>query len=277
MGAEMKDILKKMKIVKEWVGLGAVVGLMSIIWLAAYILLSQAKEHTVISHAKERMSDYDLPALLFSAAALAFFAISFFMVILSFIGWKEIQNKIKALAKSALRDESNELVAGIRTSVGSLFGAIAIKKSDTEINVVNPEYLAYAIDICKSALTLMESLKEKSPNLYIAINNYLFFVALGGKAADGPMAKKYALELREMPEAIGDTDIQNTYARVVATYSEYFDSPMKAILHAKKMLDSILASETVTELDKKNARRHVAALDRALRFSELEAVRVRKT
>jgi hypothetical protein len=267
----VKDIGKIIRTVKEWVAGSIVLGLMLIIWIEAYIIISQTKVYTIIPRVKDSLGDYDLPALLFGAASLAFFAISFFMVILSFIGWGEIKHKIEELAKSALRDESNELVAGIRTSVGSLFGAIAIKKSDTEISIDNPEYLAYAINICQSAVTLMESLKEKSPNLYIAINNYLFFVALGGKASDGPMAKKYALELIEMPEAIGDTDVQNTYARVVATYSEYFDSPMKAILHAKKMLDSILASETVTELDKKNAQRHVAALDRALKL------RVRKT
>jgi hypothetical protein len=259
-GPEMKDIRKIIKAVKDWVVGSIVFGLMLIIWIEAYIIISQTKVYTIIPRVKDSLGDYDLPALLFGAASLAFFAISFFMVILSFIGWGEIKNHIAEEAKSAFSVESKEFLGGIRLTFGALFFELATKKSKFEIEVIDQEYLENAIIGSESALTQLAN----SPNLWAAMNNYAFVIALSGDPAYGPIAKKLALELRKMPEAISKPSVRSTYARVVATYSEYFDSPKETIMEAKRMIEADLTSQHVTDLEKNKARRHVAALDRAL-------------
>ena len=231
------------------------IGLLTLIFFGAYSVTLQARG---------RDEPYDLPAMLFAAAAFALVLFSIFFVVLTLVGWKDLKEKMSNDARALVRHEyelaAKESLGKLRINVGWIFGTFAQKNSDAEIVIDKPEYLLHAIEASNSALTLLVD----SPEQWKAMNNLAFYSALGEDAAYGFIARDLALELRRMPEAMSQPEVRSTYARVVATYHRYFDAPREAILDAQNMINCVLTGEIATELEKRNARRHLEALGRAL-------------
>lgn len=214
---------------------------------------------------------YNTPQFLLAATSVSLLFWSIVVAVLAFIGWRRIEEEIETQAKAAIDDEAervrrefSEVRGDIRGNVyltaGVIYGRLSIRKGETELDVVEPDYLRLSINQLDRALELFKD----EDSIQRAKNNLAFSYALGGSAEHGPAAKRYALELREDPVSGTDPAYLNTYARVVSVYYDQFDDPRKTVKQAGAALEAMLDNPDVTTSEKANARRHLSALNRAL-------------
>lgn len=214
---------------------------------------------------------YTTPQLLLTATSVTLLFWSVIVAALAFIGWGRIKDAIdeharKAVEKQAqgIEDDFAEVRDGIRGYMhlvsGVLYGRISTVKRDDELLVEDEEYLAQAIVHLERA---MERLRGRDDEI-IAKNSLAFAYALADSPEYARTAKQFALDLRKDPSYSSNPAYINTYARVVASYHGYFDNSSDALREARDTLEAMLDNPSVSESEKRNARRHLTVLNRAL-------------
>lgn len=244
---------------------------------------------------------YSTPQFLLASASVALLFWSVIIAVLIFIGWQRIRGIIAEQARERVDEEAekverkfeeelekvetrfekgaeavqrqfDEVRGDIRGNVhltaGVIYGRLAIQKTENTVEIV-PErrsYLPLAIGELRQALEKFEDPKS----ILKTKNNLAFAYALDGSAEYGPLARSFALELREDSVHGADPTFLNTYARVVAAYYRYFDAPREALTDARDALGAMIDNPNVSDGEKQNARRHLTALDRASEKLESE-------
>jgi succinate dehydrogenase hydrophobic anchor subunit len=207
--------------------------------------------------------NYDLPALLFGAAALSLFILSILIALAAVLGWNGLQVRMDEKIKKEGDLIRHEIQGTLKASTGIFFGVASFEYAGDEIKILRQDFLDMAIAQCDSSLEL---LVKDSAIRWKVMNNLAFLLAIDNKLANGRRAQELAQELRaKLPR---DPNTVNTCAKVVATFHRFFPSPRVAILEAREILEELLGSRKISESEKENARRHLVALDRALKEVE---------
>ena len=230
-----------------------------IVAISVVVLALAAVYNVAISITPET---YD-PGVLLTAAALSLFSLAFLVSILALFGWRELNSRIKATVQAQLKDAHEEYRGWVRLTTGLFYGRICRTIDKGSIKIERMDLLELAITNTQNALVILKD----TPKKWTAINNLTFYLALQAAPRNGPTAKNMAEKLLEKHSLANEPEFLNTYAKVVATYSTYFEKPQNTLRQARDMLQEIITTD-IKKSDKDNALLHLRALDKALSTKE---------
>lgn len=203
---------------------------------------------------------YDLAIVLLSGASLALFSLSFLVAALTLVGWRQLQDHIADSIEAELEEVNTRHRGMLRLMIGFFLGRGARKETEDGIEVPEErrEMLRSAINHTNKAVELLSGDEKQS----LAVNNLAFYYALYG----GEIYARKAPELAEKVLAAYyeeyETKYLTTYGRLVGAFPDKFDR--ETVEEAHRMLGELLEDESVSKLEKDNARRHLPGLRRAL-------------
>lgn len=231
-----------------WTTLGAVV----VSFALGFFVAFKAKRVSVAVDVP-----YDRIEALLAAASLTLFFATILISLLGIFGWHEIKNVVTREVERLVRKES---LGNIKLTTGLFYGRMCRIDSDDGFEVNHPDLLRSAIGSTRDALQLLRG----TPIEIKAKNNLAFYLALKTDPIYGREAVGLAEELHVYGSQTENLTMLNTYGAVVAAYSTYFPDPGKALREARDLLQAITERENVDPMEKKNARRHIIALNQAL-------------
>ena len=165
----------------------------------------------------------DFSDLLFGAASVALFMLSFLVAILGIFGWQNIQEIIKDRVQIAVRNETERMSSEIRARHLNGLGFMIGEQCHgwNALEPTNEEHLEHAIDLCRSAYNEIAKIQSADPILPLLIqNNFIFYSTLRRRTEDGDLLLEKARDLRRKCESLNRDDFLLTYCRVVTCYSE---------------------------------------------------------
>lgn len=196
----------------------------------------------------------DLASLLFGAASVAMFLLSFFIGVLAIFGWQSLREAIKERVDAAVTKElervSREIRARHLTGLGFMIGELSHELNSLE--PTNKERIEYSVELCRTAYDELAKLNGK--DLLLAQNNLVFYSSIRNKKSDAGFILDLARDLRRKSTPLGRTDFLLSYCRAVICYST--DSQEKEEVRA--ILEEFEKS-SIPDSQKKEARLYLAS------------------
>jgi len=228
------------------------------IFIAAVTLIAFGLGYVVAVYSRPALSidiRYDRVEALVAAAGLALFFATILISMAAIFGWNEIRNVITREVERLVRKES---VGNIKLTTGLFYGRMSRVDHPDHIEVKDKDLLRTAIKYSSDALEMLEG----TENEIRAKNNLAFYLALDHDPLNATNAVTLSRELLEYASRSKNLTVFNTYGAVVAAYPAYYTTD--EVMHARDLLQAIMDREGADPMEKENARRHVAVLNRAL-------------
>lgn len=183
-----------------------------LIWVASFRLTLNADLPSIETG--------DLLTLLFGAASVALFAISFIVALLAVVGWQGVNDLIRERTTAAIKEESDrayqELTGRLYSGLGLVFGRVA--RPTDQLRASRPDLLEVAIDFSRDAFNSLDRLDSDYKTA--ALNNLIFYLAVRNRQEDAQFALHGANELRESAVRHERRAYTLTYCRVALEFSE---------------------------------------------------------
>lgn len=172
----------------------------------------------------------DLIDLLFGAASISLFLVSFFVALLGIFGWQSIREFLRERVDAAVQVETKELSGRIdqleaqsggrlKAGLGAVFGMVAFDGPPYEREVVKQDLLDFAIANAQLGYDELLTIPE-SQYRWTALNNLLYFKSAKREDRDFVLANVEALRqyAAKAPLAQRQTYLL-TYCKAVLTFS----------------------------------------------------------
>jgi hypothetical protein len=220
-----------------------------LVWVASYRLTLDLEMPSV--------EVGDLMALLFGAASIALFVLSFFVGLLGILGWQTLKSTIAETTDAAISREvdrmSAELSGRLWAGMGYVLGRLARPEGAQVPN--RGDLLEDAITRSRKAVETLATLPRAKEHHVAAMNNLAFYLACKGEQGDAAAARQLALHLQSDYGRTGNVGYILTYCKVLLTFPASGDD--KKVL--RETLLGLVKSTSTSEDQKQEARLYLAS------------------
>ncbi len=205
----------------------------------------------------------DLSSLLFGAASVALFILSFFVAILAIFGWQSLQSTINDRVDQKVSGQIKEIYALIEHFQSELTGrqlsglGFMIGELSHDLRVLDPTdpyRLEHSIQLCRQGYDKLKDSGARSGLLLMALNNLVFYLCVRKGKKDREFVLTNARELRKAGEELDRPYLLLTYCRAILCYSSEPAERKEAETIAEE-----LANSPIPENQKNEARLYLAS------------------
>jgi len=233
------------------------IGFIALLFSASYYFLVRASQTPTSSEdtkpspaITQPVRVKDSEGILLAAASLALLVFTAFAAVVGIFGWKEVQEYIRtrvlAEVRGDLEEYKNQLRGRSASILGHIQGELSLEKPS--FKVLHPDLLEQAVDNCREGFRFLKESKG-GPRL-MALNNYLYYLAILGRRIPGDQFLRLAEELLAVGQEYKVSRLQLTYCRFVATYSS--DGNQKAI--AAMIVEDLILGKVIDKHEHEEAR-----------------------
>lgn len=200
----------------------------------------------------------DVTGLLFGAASVAMFVLSFLVAIVAIFGWQELRRtvveRVAEEARAGQEDIEHQINSRVHAGLALILGRTC--REERGLEVKRGDLVDAAIKHCRLSIAEFRKTKRMSEERFAVVrNNLAFYLAIRGAAADASYALQLADELGEWAANYEGHEGSLTLCLVALRYStegakredvrkvlrQIRDDPA-ASQHEKKEAEEILAS-----------------------------------
>jgi len=200
----------------------------------------------------------DVATLMFGAASVAMFVLSFLVAVAAIFGWQSlrraIDEKVATAVKEVRVDVQHEINARVHSGLALILGRIC--RTERSLDVQRKDLLEAAIIHSRRSIKYYQELKGVDEDRFNVVrNNLAFYLALRGQLADGQYALGLTKELQEWALAYENYDATLTICLTTLRFAETA-SQREA---ARRILRQIRDDPGASEHEKKEAEKILAS------------------
>lgn len=200
----------------------------------------------------------DIATLMFGAASVAMFVLSFLVAIAAIFGWqglrRAIDEKVAMAVKEVRVDVQQEIHARVYAGLALILGRIC--RTERSLSIERADLLDAAILNCRRSIKSFQELSALDEESYnIVRNNLAFYLALRGQPADSQYALGLGADLQEWALSYENHDATLTLCLATLRFSEDADQRTSAL----KTLEQIRDDPGASEHEKKEAEKILAS------------------
>lgn len=200
----------------------------------------------------------DVTALLFGAASVAMFVLSFLVAVAAIFGWQELRrtlvDRVAEEMRAAREEMDLEIEARVYAGLSLIVGRLC--RDERSLKVNRHDLIDAAILFCRRSVNAFKKMRNPEIERYAVVrNNLAFYLALRGSTADAGYALELVDELEEWAPAYEDRSGTLTVCLVALQYAA--DRGRRET--ARKVLSEIKADPRSSQHEKKEAEEILAS------------------